>query len=194
MKTLLESRKLKESKYRNRINHKFLQEIGERFKQQKAKWLEEVWRTWSGLVIYEVLEWEPGVMRKRGRLRSKWIQKVEQVFKTSGINNCKGMTKDRKLWRKICEIIKNRSNFIKSITLSIYSTSTITPFRYYYSCCVFSSTNYELLCVSNFCQIKTEQSCDFKLNHDLIIYASNHNTLLLMFLCPQLKRSFMMCC
>ncbi|KAI4464236.1 hypothetical protein MML48_3g00008106 [Holotrichia oblita] len=104
LRTILGPVKVAHDEYRIRMNHELKQEIGEdivqRIKKQRIKWLGHVWRAGEEAHIRTLMTWRPSGLRRRGRPRSKWMEEVTRDLEEKGVRNWQRKAMDRRLWRK----------------------------------------------------------------------------------------------
>ena len=111
IRTIVGNVKTKENEVRPLMNYEIEKELeGENIvttiKAMRIRWLGHLWRAGPKSKIREVVEWEPGRRRRKGRPKSTWIKEVEEDLKRIGIKNWKEKVYYRKIWREIVEKIK----------------------------------------------------------------------------------------
>ncbi|KAI4466987.1 hypothetical protein MML48_2g00009559 [Holotrichia oblita] len=105
LRTILGPVRVAHDEYRMRMNHELKQEIGEdiaqRIKKQRIKWLGHVWRAVEEAHIRTLMTWRPSSLRRRGRPRSRWMEEVTRDLEEKGVRNWQRKAMDRRLWRTI---------------------------------------------------------------------------------------------
>lgn len=107
--------KIGEDDYRRMYNkeiEEFLKEetIVRLIKSKRIRWFGHVNRRQNHSVIKRITEWKPFGNRNRGRPRIRWEDQVKADIEKMGKRSWRGMTRDRKKWKKIVEEAKTNNN------------------------------------------------------------------------------------